>query len=153
MTHLPGLGCRDINVALYAMALPGVSPSVHAYSLAQSARDKALRGPRSQEEEGVPDVLLSVTPFSDPCTQTRSVVPTAILSLAQDTFHGLLWPPIKCFCLALMSVCILPALDCQLLEDRDRVCLVYLLVSWCHSLSNCVALDWVFNLMGLFCHL
>lgn len=79
MTHLSGLGCCDINVTQYTRALPGLSPSVHAYSLAQCARDKAQRGPKSREEEDVPDVLLSVKLLPDPCTQTRSVVPTAIL--------------------------------------------------------------------------
>lgn len=49
---------------------------------------------------------------------------------AQDAFHGLLWPPVKCFCWALMSVRTPPPPDCQLLEGGDRVCLVYLLASW-----------------------
>lgn len=79
LTHLSGLGCCDINVTQYTRSLPGLSPSVHAYSLAQCARDKAQRGPKSREEEDVPDVLLSVKLLPDPCTQTRSVVPTAIL--------------------------------------------------------------------------
>lgn len=49
----------------------------------------------------------------------------------------LLGPRSVCFCLVLVSARRPPPLDCWLREDRDRVSC--LLVSWCHSLSSCVA--------------